>query len=83
MSDNWRYEFQHRVSADTALSNISLVCLEPGDMDTGLTRDASFPIQVLVKWIIPMLVPFLVLLQPKGFLRISTKSARDLLRRYT
>ena len=27
-----------------------------------------------------MLVPVLVLLQPKGFLRISTKSARDLLR---
>src|SRR5277367_2646141 len=77
MSDNWRYEFQRRVSADTALSNISLVCLDPGDMDTCLTRDAPFFIEVLMKWIIPMLVPVLVLLQPKGFLRISTKPGRS------
>jgi len=80
MSDNWRYEFQRRVSADTALSNISLVCLDPADMDTGLSRDAPFFIEVLVKWIIPILAPVLVLLQPKGFLCISTKPDRDLLR---
>jgi|ERR1700722_4198276 hypothetical protein len=79
MSYDWRYEFQRHISADTALSNISLMCLDPGDMDTGLTRDAPVFTQVLVKWIIPMLVPVLILLQPNGFLRTSAKSARDLL----
>jgi hypothetical protein len=67
-------------SPPTLLFRTSHSCLDPADMDTGLSRDAPFFIEVLVKWIIPMLVPVLVLLQPKGFLRISIKSGRDLLR---
>jgi hypothetical protein len=66
-------------SPPTLLFRTSHSYVSTGDMDTGLTRDAAFFIQVLVKWIIPMLVPVPVLLRPDGFLRISAKSARDLL----
>jgi hypothetical protein len=80
ISHDPRYELQRRLSADPALSSISLVSVDPGGMPTGIARDAPFLIQVLMKWILPSLAPILVYLQPNGSLRTPAKSAADLLR---
>ena len=49
-------------------------------MGTALAREAPFLIQLIVGWIIPLLAPILVRLQPNGSLRTPAKSAVDLLR---
>ena len=48
-------------------------------MGTGIARDAPFLIQILMNWIIPVLAPIVILLQPNGSLRTPAKSAADLL----
>lgn len=54
--------------------------LQPSKILPPLHLEAPFFIQVLVKWIILILAPVLVFLQPNGSPRTPAKSARDLLR---
>ena len=75
-----RYELQRRLSADPALSDISLVSVDPGGMGTGIARDAPLIIRIIIAWIIPALAPIMVWMQPNGSLRTPAKSAADLLR---
>ena len=75
-----RYELQRRLSSDPALSDISVLSVDPGGMGTAIAREAPFLIQLLMDWIIPLLAPILVRLQPNGSFRTPAKSAVDLLR---
>lgn len=76
-----RYELQNRLSRDPALSNVSVLCLDPAAMATNLMRHASwFNRTMIMKVAIPLMAPIATMMQPNGDLRTTTKSATDAMR---
>ncbi|TVY92325.1 hypothetical protein LAWI1_G002182, partial [Lachnellula willkommii] len=74
------YELQRKLSADPALSNISVLSLDPGAMGgTGLLRDSPAFIRFLTSYLLYYLQPIMVLLKPNGIARTPKKSGHDLL----
>lgn len=77
------YELQRRLDADPALSDISVLSVDPGGMATSLVRDGPFLLRFLLGWIYPIFDPLLRLmdyLSPNGSLRRPATSAADLRR---
>lgn len=71
------HELQRRLDRDPALSNISILGVDPGTMMTGITRHAPWVIRVLLFQII---YPIIAWLMPNGPVRATRKSASDVLR---
>ncbi len=76
-----RYELQERLDQDPALSNISVLGVDPGAMGTGLLRNSSWFLRnVAMKGVSMVVAPIATKLQPNGMLRTTAKSAVDVLR---
>lgn len=76
----FRYELQRRLDRDPALSNISIVGLDPGAMPSGIMRRASFVQGVIINKIAgTLLAPLMTWWSPNGILRTPAKSAHDAL----
>ena len=76
----FRYELQRRLDRDPALSNISIVGLDPGGMPSGIMRRASFVQRVVINKLAgTLLAPLMTWLSPNGILRTPAKSAHDAL----
>ncbi|TVY25107.1 Short-chain dehydrogenase TIC 32-like protein [Lachnellula hyalina] len=74
------YQLQRKLSADPALSKISVLSLDPGAMGgTGLLRDSPAFIRFLTSYLLYYLQPIMVLLKPNGRARTPKKSGYDLL----
>ncbi|TVY51697.1 WW domain-containing oxidoreductase, partial [Lachnellula cervina] len=74
------YELQRKLSADPALSKISVLSLDPGAMGgTGLLRDSPAFVRFLTSYLLYYLQPLMVLLKPNGMARTPKKSGHDLL----
>ncbi|TVY36590.1 hypothetical protein LSUB1_G007000 [Lachnellula subtilissima] len=74
------YELQRKLSADPALSKISVLSLDPGAMGgTGLLRDSPAFIRLLTRYLLYYLQPIMVLLKPNGIARTPKKPGYDLL----
>ncbi|OBR10845.1 putative Short-chain dehydrogenase [Colletotrichum higginsianum IMI 349063] len=74
------YELQRRLDADTALSNITVLGVDPGGMASGLTRRGSPVLVFFVRWAFPLLAAVMTWFSPNGILRPVSKSAADVLR---
>ncbi|ROV92427.1 hypothetical protein VPNG_09606 [Cytospora leucostoma] len=70
------HELQRRLDRDPALSNISVLGVDPGAMSTGMPRLASWFIRVLLFQII---FPIVAYLAPNGPIRTTQKSASHVL----
>lgn len=71
-------ELQRRLDSDPALSNISVVAIEPGSMGTDLVRRGDwFARVILFPYIIPLLAPLMTWYQPNGVIRTISKSSTD------
>ena len=69
------------MNKDPALSNISILGVDPGGMATTIVRRASWVMRVLVVQIlVPLLSVILSWFQPNGPLRTPAKSAADVVR---
>ncbi|CZR56267.1 related to dehydrogenase/reductase [Phialocephala subalpina] len=76
----FHYELQRRLDADPALSNISVVSMDPAAMGgTGITRTSPFLIRFLLRNLIPLIQEIAVWFNPNGFMRPPWKSAADLM----
>ncbi|TVY33466.1 hypothetical protein LOCC1_G007634, partial [Lachnellula occidentalis] len=74
------YELQRRLSADPALSKISVLSLDPGAMGgTGLLRDSPAFTRFLTSYLLYYIQPIMVQLKPNGMARTPKKSGHDLL----
>ncbi|CAJ2508296.1 Uu.00g094820.m01.CDS01 [Anthostomella pinea] len=74
------HELQRRLDQDPALSNISVLAVDPGAMATGIVRHSTWFVRVLVFRVFAgILARFLLLLYPNGTWRTPQKSARDVL----
>ncbi|KAF5012235.1 hypothetical protein FDECE_1694 [Fusarium decemcellulare] len=75
------HELAERLGRDPELSGVSVVGLDPGAMGSGLTRRGRFFLfKFLVQWILPIIAPIAVKLNPNATFRPLWKSARDALR---
>lgn len=80
ITNSSRYELQRKLSADPALSKISVLSLDPGAMGgTGLLRDSPAFVRFLTSYLLYYLQPLMVLLKPNGMARTPKKSGHDLL----
>lgn len=74
-----RYALQRRLSSDPALSNISVLGVDPGGMPSGLTRRGG-ALLTMGNAVLPLLAKVSMLSSPNGPLRTTQKSAGDVLR---
>ncbi|KAH8883195.1 NAD(P)-binding protein [Thozetella sp. PMI_491] len=72
-------ELQARIDKDPALSNISVLGVDPGGMGTGLLRNGTWMNRTMSK-VFPVFGAAMVRVDPNGLLRTTTKSAADVLR---
>jgi hypothetical protein len=76
----YRYELQRRLNADDALSNISILAVDPGLMGgTKLTRNGLMILKIISQ-VAYLFQDIIVWLRPNGLLRSPKKSGADLLR---
>ncbi|CRG86495.1 hypothetical protein PISL3812_03501 [Talaromyces islandicus] len=73
-------ELSTRIEKDPELSAISVVAVDPGAMPSDLNRRSIWVMFLLMKFVLPLLAPLAVWLQPNGTIRTTTKSARDVVR---
>ncbi|PVH83908.1 NAD(P)-binding protein [Cadophora sp. DSE1049] len=74
------YELQRRLDTDPALSNISVLSMDPGAMGgTGIAKRASLLIRFMTQVMIPLLQNISVWFSPNGSMRPTWKSAQDLM----
>ncbi|KAF2501705.1 putative short-chain dehydrogenase [Lophium mytilinum] len=72
-------ELQRRIDADPALSNISVLSVDPGGMATGIVRNSPLPIRIMLVYILPLFAPLMFLVEyfaPNGTLRRPSTSAK-------
>ncbi|KAF4981137.1 hypothetical protein FZEAL_3007 [Fusarium zealandicum] len=75
------HELAGRLARDPALSQISVVGLDPGAMSSDLTRRGGFLLRVvMIKWLLPTFASFAVKFSPNGSMRPMWKSAGDAVR---
>lgn len=73
-----RYKLQRLLSTSAELSNVSVLAVDPGAMPgTGLLRDSSVVLKIMVHWVGGLLTPLLTWWSPNGFFRTPAKSAKD------
>ncbi|KAH7327107.1 hypothetical protein BKA65DRAFT_62351 [Rhexocercosporidium sp. MPI-PUGE-AT-0058] len=76
----WMYELQRRLDSDPALSNISILSMDPGAMGgTGITKRSGPMIRFITGYLVPFFQHISVWLYPNGPLRPTWKSAQDLM----
>lgn len=81
VTEPYRQELDRRLARDPALSNISVIGLDPGCMPSDLLRRGGFMLRVVfMKIVFPILNPILVQRDPNGAMRTSAKSAGDVVR---
>lgn len=69
------------MARDPVLSDISVICLDPGGMGSDLGRRGSFYFgTIMMKVIMPVVAPAMMWSSPNGALRTPSKSAGDVLR---
>ncbi|KAL7789384.1 hypothetical protein V8C37DRAFT_386376 [Trichoderma ceciliae] len=74
-------ELANRIAKDPALSNISVIGLDPGGMPTGIARRAGFLLGfVVMKLMMPVISEVSVRLSPNSMMRPPWKSAADVTR---
>ncbi|RDA87744.1 hypothetical protein CP532_1779 [Ophiocordyceps camponoti-leonardi (nom. inval.)] len=74
------HELQRRLDRDPALSNISVLAVDPGAMSTGIVRHSAWIVRVLIfQLMLGAIAGPWVRLFPNGTWRTTTKSARDVL----
>ncbi|KAK0113493.1 hypothetical protein ONS96_014357 [Cadophora gregata f. sp. sojae] len=74
------YELQRRLDSDPALSNISVLSMDPGAMGgTGIAKRAPLLIRFITQVMIPLLQRISVYFSPNGSIRPTWKSAQDLM----
>ena len=74
-----RYELQRRLSTSPDMSNVTLVAVDPGAIPgTGLLRDSSLLLRIVVHWMMGPVTPILCWMSPNGYFRTAAKSAVDL-----
>ncbi|KAH8171053.1 NADH:flavin oxidoreductase / NADH oxidase family protein [Sarocladium implicatum] len=74
-------ELSARIAKDTTLSQISVLCVDPGAMPSELTRRDTWYRRVVISKFMLSLAAFLCsLFWPNGPLRTTRKSAKDVLR---
>lgn len=74
------YELQRRLESDPALSNISVLSMDPGAMGgTGIAKRAPLLIRFLAQIMIPLLQNIAIYFSSNGSMRPTWKSARDLM----
>ncbi|KAH7329062.1 hypothetical protein B0I35DRAFT_473703 [Stachybotrys elegans] len=77
----FQHELAHRIAQDPNLSNIRVLGLDPGGMASDLGRRGDFVFHyVKMKFIMPLLGPFVVSRNPNGPFRTTAKSAKDVIR---
>lgn len=77
------YELQRRLTVDPHLSKISVISMDPGGMSGGVGKNSvqsSAILRFIIHYLLPILTPILVWLQPNGSIRSPLKSGADLLR---
>ncbi|EKD12635.1 short chain dehydrogenase/reductase SDR [Drepanopeziza brunnea f. sp. 'multigermtubi' MB_m1] len=76
----WMYELQRRLNLDPALSNISVLSLDPAAMGgTGITKRSGALIRFITAYVLVFLQTILVYIMPNGSYRPPWKSAQDLM----
>ncbi len=79
-SDKNRYELQRRLDSDPALSNISVLAMDPAAMGgTGLTKRSGPLIRFIAGYVVVFLQSIFVWFMPNGSYRPTWKSAQDLM----
>ncbi|KAF2815332.1 NAD(P)-binding protein [Mytilinidion resinicola] len=76
-------ELQRRIDADPALSNISVLSVDPGGMPTGIVRHSPLLIRIMLIYVLPLFTPLMGLYEyfvPNGTLRRTGTSAKDVRR---
>lgn len=68
------------MDSDPALSNISILGVDPGGMPSGIARRGNFLFTVVLRYLLPLLATIMTALSPNGSLRTTTKSANDVVR---
>lgn len=79
-SNSDRYELQRRLDSDSALSNISVLAMDPAAMGgTGITKRAGPLIRFITGYVVVFLQTIFVRFMPNGSYRPTWKSAQDLM----
>ncbi|ORY06678.1 hypothetical protein BCR34DRAFT_604160 [Clohesyomyces aquaticus] len=75
------FELQRRLDQDSVLSNISVLGIDPGLVNTGIVRRSrSWFLRVLLwRFLLPALGALLGYFYPNGFIRSAKKSASDII----
>ncbi|KAH7022868.1 hypothetical protein EDB80DRAFT_769768 [Ilyonectria destructans] len=74
------HELANRIATDPALSDITVVGLDPGAMSSDLTRRGGSMMHFNIKWMLPIMAYLAVKFNPNGAMRPLWKSAGDVLR---